>query len=175
MDKQTNRKPKEKVVKSKKESVNIGKFIAESIKEIRDKANLGDYNVSFRFANKGRRQGHGTVMAEINVDNTYMNAYVTIMPELVEMIRGGQYTEAKRILCHEIMHIRTEKLATLACNRFASKTAILEEIEKLTEGYSRSVFKNIYTNVEESTKPSKPSIAIQETHGSTGKVLATSV
>lgn len=151
--KKTEKQPKQKDTKkvteidealAEKQAKDIDQYIRQTLGEIRDKSNLSDFDIQYRFSSKRKIRDRAEVYAEIAVDSSYLNAHMTIRPPVIELYKKDQKDKIKKILCHEIAHIRTEKLIHLASSRFVSEIEVRQENEKLTEILGRLMFNSIY-------------------------------
>ena len=59
------------------------------------------------------------------------------------MYRSDDKNMIKKILCHEVSHIRIEPLAKLSLDRFSGHKEIGEAIETLTEHYGRLLYHKV--------------------------------
>lgn len=136
---------KEQIAGKVNKSQPINEFIGQTLDEILgSQGGLADYEIKWRFTKKSKAGRGGVVLAEIGVSPEYLNATITLRPEFVKMYYDGQHDQVRRVLCHELAHIRTEKLARLASDRYLNPTVLHEEIEALTELHSRLMYKSIY-------------------------------
>ena len=140
-------------VKFERDAKNIDKFIQETLVAIRKGAHLDDYEIGYRFSTKKRTEHNREVCADINVDPEYLSAELTLYPEVIDLFRHDDSTRIKKVLCHELAHIRTERLVSLATKRFASKEEIERELETLTELLGRYMFKEVF--IKQNDKPKK--------------------
>lgn len=75
----------------------------------------------------------GVVLFRINYSTAYKTANLWYYPYTVKLYKEKKFSMLRQALTHEIAHIITEKLASLACERYASKDEIEEATESLTE------------------------------------------
>lgn len=146
MNKKTKKDSKLKNVLAKElksQAEEIDTFIKDTLREIRTQDNLSDYEISYKFSSKPKSRWNKTVAAEIRVDNVYKTANIILRPEIVEMYRSDDKNMIKKILCHEVSHIRIEPLAKLSLDRFSGHKEIGEAIETLTEHYGRLLYHKV--------------------------------
>jgi hypothetical protein len=128
--------------KQKKKRISFVNFIEKTIGEIRSAANFKDYKINFRFAKKDKEleDGGGLTVADIHVDTRYLSAYITVFPCLKKIYNNSDYDEIRSVICHEMAHIRTQKLYDCAVNRNISERELKNSWETLTEEYGRLIY-----------------------------------
>ena len=120
-------------------------FIRKTIDEIQKETKYQDYKITFGLSKKEMESEDGqSLAATISVDTTYLQAHITISPYLKRAYKKGDIQEVRRVLCHEVVHGRTQKLFNYAINRFAPKEEVRSAWETLTEEYSRIVYDFVY-------------------------------
>lgn len=120
-------------------------FVRDTIVEIRHKCHFEDYEIFFKIAksDKSDEDSGDGVAASINVDTRYLNAHITIYPALVRYYKNKDTDFIRAVLCHELAHIRTQKLFNYTMDRFIKETDVRDTWEGLTEQYGRLLLEKI--------------------------------
>lgn len=89
---------------------------------------INDFSVK---APAGRRGGD--VLFRINYSQPYKTANIWYYQQTVELFKKKNFAVLRQALTHEIAHILTCPLATLAGDRYVSKMQVEDTVENLTE------------------------------------------
>lgn len=120
------------------------KFIHDSIREILVIADLPSYTYSTSFMDSFHgdvdSRGHGT-QAEIDVLPEYQSFTITIFKTLEEDFKKGFLRTVYDVLCHEIGHIHTEKLYSLADEPYKTEEEVRKSNEELATKIGNYLFR----------------------------------
>lgn len=130
---------KKKVVRKKVKKVwsnaMIKWFTAETEMWIK-KYRITNWIVTTRFEEKDRKPDKNWwfTAADTDANPTYMKASIAFYPAILENDKD-RYNCEKTIndIKHELCHLLTEKFYNLACDRYATKKQLDDEIETLTQ------------------------------------------
>lgn len=85
-----------------------------------------DEDVRVRRDNKERG-----VSAEIDINDSYLNFLITIHPMVYDLYKKKKYYEIVEVLCHELCHVFTEPLYTVAVDSVTNTSQkFLENIKE---------------------------------------------
>lgn len=144
---------KKKKVKSKKRHKlwppqKFRTFVENTVDEIKEEHGLKDFEIKYAFATKPTPVDDDgvpkTTAATIHIDPKYLDALITVYPIMVDLWKDNSQNRIREILCHEIAHIRTDKMVRLARERYVNCEDIDTYWETLTEIVGRLMFNVIH-------------------------------
>jgi hypothetical protein len=123
--------------KQKKERQPFEDFVMKNVKAMKEALGIGAITVQLvKSDNKSQiqtRKPGGNIPFAINYCPVYKRATIWYYPIAIETYNNGREDILIQGITHEVSHILTEKLASLAVNRFAGEKELDDEVETLTE------------------------------------------
>ena len=114
------------------------KWFHETVGKWLKRYHLTDWIITEKFSDKSSESdGEKDALAICQPDDVYHKATITFYPEILDLKKehwSGSYVE--NCIKHEVAHILTAKIASLALDRHATEKQINEEIESLTQKIS---------------------------------------
>jgi len=139
MNKTNTKKTIKKQVKKKDKNAKFDSWLGRSTEMLLDLYGIGEMTIVFH---EKTMPDHNSVkgsmtMFRINCSTAYKTANIWYYPGTVDMFNRKKMIILEQALTHEISHIITDPLATLANERYVSKREMDDAVENLTETFGQ--------------------------------------
>ncbi len=136
--------------KNKSSFAKFQEFVEKEVAKIQEVTKTTEYDITFVVKKHDQTfEDNGTVYhthASIEVDDRYLAIKLNLFPAMVEEFNEKNYNWIRKVLTHEIAHVKSNALKALCLNRHVTEEQIIHEDERLAEFIGRTIYDTMYSN-----------------------------
>jgi len=109
-------------------------FVWNTIDEVMEVSDLPTYQIDIAFHKKPRRNKgeDSAITADINILPEYQSCRINIYKELENLYNEGQQNRVVDVLCHEVGHIHSRRLAKLIDEPYKTEREAIEADDEIS-------------------------------------------